>query len=206
MSDTQLLLFIMTSILVILSPGQDFVLVLSRSISQGSKAGIVTAAGVSTGLIGHTILASAGLGTILMASDVLFVFIKVIGGAYLFYLGLKLIVSKSSIAIADSEHKPMIKLFLEGAISNISNPKVTLFYFAFLPQFISSGVDNPTGYLIFLGVSFALLTFLIKAPMGYFAGLGSHWIQHRPTIIGLINRISGTVLIGFGARLIVEDR
>ncbi|MDJ0956857.1 MAG: LysE family translocator [Arenicellales bacterium] len=207
MNESQLVLFVLTSLVVILIPGQDMVLVMSRGITQGAKAGIVTAAGVSVGLLGHTILAALGLGALLMASELLFSILKYLGATYLVYLGVRLIFSRTNeFEITESNHMSFRKLFMEGSLSNISNPKVTIFYFAFLPQFISTDIHNPTFYLLALGVSFSILTFVVKAPIGFFAGMASVWVRSRPIVVKLINRVSGTVLIGLGAKLAFEQR
>lgn len=206
MNDLQLLLYVMTSLMVILSPGQDMVLVMSRGMAQGVRAGMVTAVGVSVGLLGHTFLAALGVGALLLASETIFTFVKVIGASYLIYLGIRLVVSKSSMENLKTTNKSYKKMFSEGAISNITNPKVTLFYFAFLPQFISSDISNPTEYLLILGAGFSLLTLLIKAPIGYFSGRVSSWVATRPAILQTINRVSGTVLIGLGIKLAFEER
>ena len=183
------------------------VLVMSRGITQGAKAGIVTAAGVSVGLLGHTILVALGLGALLMASELLFSILKYVGATYLVYLGVRLIFSRTNeFEIAESNHKSFRKLFMEGSLSNISNPKVTIFYFAFLPQFISTDIQNPTFYLLALGVSFSIFTFLVKAPIGFFAGIASVWVRSKPIVVKLINRVSGIVLIGLGAKLAFEQR
>jgi len=206
-TDTHIILFIITSLVVIITPGQDMVLVLSRGITQGSKAGVITAAGVSLGLLGHTLLTSLGLGAFLMASDIIFTVLKYIGALYLVYLGVQLITSKChKIEVKQLSNQSMKQIFTTGALSNISNPKVTIFYFAYLPQFISSNVNEPALYLFILGVSFALLTFLVKGPVGYLAGKFSVWITSRPTILKLIDRTSGTILIGLGVKLALEER
>lgn len=182
------------------------VLVMSRGITQGTRAGLITAAGVSIGLLGHTALTSLGVGTILMTSTTLFTMIKVVGACYLLYLGIRLMTGGSELNVSQCKAQSYRKMFAEGLISNISNPKITIFYFAFLPQFISAEIQNPAGYLLALGVSFSFLTLLIKAPIGYFAGIASQWIRTRPNVIQIINRISGTVLIGFGIKLAMEQR
>jgi len=207
MNESQIFFFVLTSLAVILIPGQDMVLVMSRGIAQGSKAGIVSALGVSIGLLGHTVLAAFGLGALLMASELIFTVLKYLGASYLVYLGIRLIFRQSSeFEIDKPTDKTFKKLFLEGSLSNMSNPKVTIFYFAFLPQFISADISHPTYYLLALGISFSLLTFLVKAPVGYFAGVASARIRSRPIVIKLINRISGTVLIGLGVKLAFEQR
>ncbi len=96
MTEAQILIFIVTSLVLIITPGQDMILVMSRSISQGWKAGVATAAGVSTGLLGHTLLAALGLGAILQASELLFTIMKIGGAAYLIYMGIRLILSSHS--------------------------------------------------------------------------------------------------------------
>ncbi len=204
MNETQLIMFLMTSLLIILAPGQDFVLVMSRSLSQGALAGVVTAAGVSCGLLGHTLLAAFGVGALLMASQSLFLVIKLLGAAYLIYLGIKLIRSRQTVDLQNTRPASRWSMFAQGAISNIANPKITIFYFAFLPQFISDSVANPTAYLLLLGVMFALLTLLIKAAIGCLIGSASGWLTKNKRVINLINRISGTVLIGFGVKLVME--
>ena len=207
MNESQIVFFVLTSLFVILIPGQDLVLVMSRGMTQGAKAGIATAAGVSTGLLGHTMLTAFGLGALLMSSEIFFALLKYVGAAYLSYLGLKLIFGPvQEFNLESVNSRPLGKLFVIGALSNISNPKITIFYFAFLPQFISSDVENPTLLLLALGIGFAALTFLVKAPIGYFAGVASVWIRTRPIVIKLINRISGAVLIGLGIKLAFEQQ
>ena len=141
-----------------------------------------------------------------MASGTLFTVIKTIGACYLLYLGIRLISGRSQLSDIQCETHSYRRMFAEGMISNISNPKITIFYFAFLPQFISAEAQNPTGYLLALGMSFSLLTLLVKVPLGYFAGMASRWISNRPAVIQAINRTSGTVLIGFGIKLAMEQR
>ena len=207
MTEAQMLAFVLTSLIVIITPGQDMILVMSRAISQGSKAGIVTAAGVSTGLLGHTLLAALGLGSLLMASQLLFAILKVVGAGYLVYLGVRLLLSRGSeLGLQETKPTRLGKLFTQGALSNLSNPRVTVFYFAFLPQFFSSDVSNPTQLLLLLGIVFAGLTFLVKGPVGYFAGSLSSWLRARPMVLGWLDRTSGLVLIGLGVKLAFERR
>jgi len=207
MNESQIVFYVLTSLFVILIPGQDLVLVMSRGMTQGAKAGIATAAGVSAGLLGHTMLTALGLGALLMSSEIFFTLLKYVGAVYLSYLGLKLIFSPvQDFKLESGDSRPLGKLFAIGALSNISNPKITIFYFAFLPQFISTDIESPTLLLLTLGFVFAALTFLVKAPIGYFAGVASVWIRSRPIVIKLINRISGTVLVGLGIKLAFEQR
>jgi threonine/homoserine/homoserine lactone efflux protein len=183
------------------------ILVMSRSVAQGVAAGVVTAAGVSVGLIGHTILATLGLGAILRTSEWLFVALKFVGAAYLLYLGVGLLRTKrGSLTVETGNGRSLSKLFFDGAFSNLSNSKVTIFFFAFLPQFISPGVQHPTLSVFMLGIVFAALTFFVKAPVGVFAGALSAWFRARPGVLTWIYRSSGAILVGLGVKLALDRR
>lgn len=207
MTETQIILFVVTSLLLIITPGQDMILVMSRSISQGSRAGVATAAGVCTGLVGHTILAAFGLGAVLRASETLFTIVKLIGAAYLFYLGISLLRTKSGeIELRSVAAAPLSVHFVQGALSNLSNPKVAIFYLAYLPQFVPAETLHPTPMLLGLGVAFSALTFLVKAPVGYGAGALSGWLRSRPSVQVWLDRICGGVLVAWSLRLAFERR
>lgn len=207
MTEPNLILFLVASLLVIITPGQDMILVMSRSLTQGSAAGVVTAAGVSTGLLVHTVLAALGLGAILQASELLFFTLKLCGAIYLIYLGVKLLRTHSAqLKVLAVSKKSLRRLFFQGALSNLSNPKIAVFYFAFLPQFISSGAQHPTNYLLGLGTAFAVLTFVVKGPMGFFAGYLSEWLLTRQSVLTWMHRTSGIILMGLGLRLAFERR
>ena len=201
------LLFAVASLVLIVTPGQDMILVMSRSIAQGSAAGVVTAAGVSVGLVGHTVLATLGLGAILRTSEWLFVALKLAGAAYLGYLGILLLRTKNQeLAVLAGAPRSLRRLFFDGALSNVSNPKIAVFYFAFLPQFVLPGAVHPTLSVFVLGLVFAGLTFLVKGPVGLGAGLLSGWLRSRPKALAWLYRTSGAVLIGLGVKLAFERR
>jgi threonine/homoserine/homoserine lactone efflux protein len=207
MSEVAWPLFITASLLLIITPGQDMILVMSRSIAQGAPAGVATAAGVSVGLVGHTILATLGLGAILRTSEMLFLGLKLVGAAYLVYMGIGLLRAKDTdLAVDAAPPRSLRRLFMAGALSNISNPKIAIFFFAFLPQFVLPGAARPTLTIFVLGLVFAALTFMIKGPVGLSAGLLSGWLRARPSVQRWIPRCSGVVLIGLGAKLAFERR
>lgn len=207
MTETMLIVFSVTSIVLIITPGQDMVLVMSRSISQGWKAGVTTAAGVSVGLLLHTFVAAFGLGAVLQSSEILFSAMKIIGAAYLAYLGIRLLLSRDhGLMLSGQPDISLQKMFFQGALSNISNPKIVIFYLAYLPQFIPLNAHHPTLLLLVLGTLFAILTFLVKGPIGCVAGLLSRWLRSHPAAIKLINQASGFILIGLGLRLLLEKK
>jgi threonine/homoserine/homoserine lactone efflux protein len=207
MIEASWLLFSLSSLLLIATPGQDMILVMSRSVAQGPKAGIITAAGVSVGLIGHTVLATLGLGAILRASELLFEVLKLVGAAYLIYLAVGLLGTRNAESLlgATSARSPS-RMFFDGAFSNISNPKIALFYFAFLPQFVVPQARNPTLTVLALGVLFATLTFAVKGPVALFAGALSGWLRSRPRALVWLYRSSGAILLGLGLRLAFARR
>ena len=207
MIEAHWLLFFVASVVVIATPGQDMILVMSRSITHGTRAGVATAAGVSVGLIGHTLLATLGLGALLQASEWIFTAIKLVGAAYLFYLGVQLLrVRSAELTATASTRESWPRLFLTGAASNISNPKIAVFYFAFIPQFIVPGAQRPTLTILVLGMLFAALTFLIKGPVAVFAGRLSGWFRSRPQALVGLYRFSGLVLLGLALRLALSRR
>ena len=199
--------FVITSLVLIITPGQDMILVMSRSVSQGRKAGIVTALGVSVGLVGHTLLITFGLGAILMASETLFTTIKFIGAGYLFYLGIMLLKNDNhKISMKKLKKISYRKIFLQGFLSNMTNPKIVIFYLSYLPQFVTPNGGKTAIQLFILGISFAIITFFVKGPVGYIAGSLSSYIQNRPSILSKIYKTSGIVFIGLGLKLAFEKR
>ena len=207
MLEASWLLFSVASLVLIATPGQEMILVMSRSIAQGPAAGVATAAGVSVGLVGHTVLATLGLGAILRTSEWLFIALKLVGAAYLIYLGIQLLRTRHvELALGPATARPMGRLFVDGALSNLSNPKIAIFYFAFLPQFVMPGATHPTLAIFVLGLLFALITFAVKVPIGVLAGLLSSWLRARPQVLLNLYRGSGFVLLGLGLRLALERR
>lgn len=207
MTDVSWLLFLAASLAVIVTPGQDMILVMSRGMAQGAAAGTMTAAGVSCGLLLHTVLATLGLGALLQASALLFTALKIAGALYLVWLGIRLLRDGAGrLDLAVVRGLPLPLVFRQGMLSNLSNPKIALFYFAFLPQFMPAAAAAPKLSVFAMGLAFAALTFLVKGPVGYFAGTLSGWLRGNPRAVGWIHRISGAALISLGIRLAFEPR
>jgi len=200
-------LFLTASVILIATPGQDLMLVMSRAVTQGAIAGVVTALGVTTGLLAHTVLAALGLGIILKTSEWLFMAMKLAGAAYLVYLGIQAWrTARDTLALTHASPRTAPRLFMDGALCNIANPKIAIFYLAFLPQFVSPAAAHPTAALLILGLSYALLTFVIKGPLALAAGRLSHWLRAHPAVLAWLHRASGTVLIALGVKLALERR
>ena len=204
----QLGVYVVASLALILTPGQDMLYVISRSLAQGRAAGLYSAIGVILGILVHTALAALGVGAILNASEALFLALKLVGAAYLVYLGLRLLLSRSHelpVGAAAGILRPA-SLVWQGLLSNVSNPKIVLFFFAFLPQFVDPASPHPTRDLVFLGVLYAALGLPVKAGVGLAAGSLSEAIRRRPRALAWVNRASGAILVGLGLRLAASER
>jgi threonine/homoserine/homoserine lactone efflux protein len=207
MTEAHWALFVAASLLLIATPGQDMILVMSRSVAHGVAAGVATAAGVSVGLVGHTVLATLGLGALLRTSEWLFVALKLIGAAYLVWLGVQQLRTRSTaLALSAGAPRSNARSFADGALSNLSNPKIAIFYFAFLPQFVPAQSARPALTVFTLGLAFAALTFVVKGPVALGAGLLSAWLRARPAVLAALHRASGVVLIALGIKLAFERR
>ncbi|MCJ0911174.1 LysE family translocator [Mammaliicoccus sciuri] len=195
-------LFLITVLIICITPGIDMMFILNRSISQGRDAGIYSALGVSVGAVVHTVLSGLGLSVILQTSVVLFTIIKIVGAVYLIYLGIQMFISKqSSISIKKTVYQSRRKLFVQGVITNVTNPKVALFFISFIPQFIS--VDNQYGPIPFLilGSIFAVMGAITSFIIAIFSS--SLTIKLRENIVAekIINKISGAVFVILGISL-----
>lgn len=195
-------LFLITVLIICMTPGIDMMFILNRSISQGRDAGIYSALGVSVGAVVHTILSGLGLSVILQTSVVLFTIIKIVGAVYLIYLGIQMFISKqSSISIKKTVYQSRRKLFVQGVITNVTNPKVALFFISFIPQFIS--VDNQYGPIPFLilGSIFAVMGAITSFIIAIFSSSLTTKLRENIVAEKIINKISGAVFVILGISL-----
>ncbi|GAA0741392.1 LysE family translocator [Ideonella azotifigens] len=205
MIEVNWLLFVGASLVLILTPGQDMILVMSRSVAQGAVAGLATATGVCSGLVVHTALAALGLGAVIRASAWLYLGLQIGGALYLAHLGLQLLrVPDQPLAMTSAAPQRPARMFLDGALSNVCNPKIAVFYLAFLPQFVAPGASHATASLFALGLAFALLALLVKGPIGLGAAALSGWLRAHPRSLVWLFRCSGVVLLGLGAQLMLQ--
>ena len=151
--------FLVAGILLNLTPGNDTIFILSKSVAQGKKAGIMSVLGIATGSLIHTTLAALGLSIIIARSLVVFTVIKYAGAAYLLYIGYKMITSRSKIDadISASVNKiNLLKIYRDAVMTNVLNPKVAMFFIAFLPQFIDPSYQNSIIPFMLLGITFTI--------------------------------------------------
>lgn len=196
-------LFIAISWILIITPGPDFIYVLTRGISNGKKAGMLSAIGVTLGILVHTIFAAFGLSIILKTSAFAFTIVKSFGAGYLVFIGIKTILSKKEFDVKKNLETKRDKIFIQGLISNVFNPKVALFFIAFLPQFvIIKGNESAAIQFLILGLIFAFFGFIFLSILGYFSGwIGQYLAGKNNMIAKRLQNISGAILIILGVRL-----
>ena len=208
MESTSIGLYIAASLALILTPGPDMLYVVSRSLAQGRWAGVCSAVGVIIGILVHTALAAFGVGALLVASEAWFLALKLVGAAYLVYLGIRLMLASVPERTRDGRtpRLPAFALLWQGILSNVSNPKIILFFLAFLPQFVDPASAHPTRDLVFLGVLYAALGLPVKVGVALAAGSLSERVLARPATLAWVNRASGGVLVALGLRLAATER
>ncbi len=162
--------FIVASCILIVAPGPDIIFLISQSVLKGSRAGICTALGLASGNLAHTFIAAIGISTLIINSPIAFSTIKIIGAGYLLYLAYDAIKSNSSLTPDNSNRPYDESLFLRGFLMNLLNPKVSLFFLAFLPQFITNQDENIIFQMVFLGITFTLLVIVIFGSIGFLTG------------------------------------
>jgi threonine/homoserine/homoserine lactone efflux protein len=200
-------LFFAASWMLIITPGPDMIYVITRGISQGRKAGMISAVGVTLGILVHTIFASFGLAIILRTSALAFIAVKFAGAGYLMYLGVKTLKDKSDFEFNMDKPKDGIrKIFVQGILSNVLNPKIALFFLAFLPQFVNPGQGSSSMQMVYFGLTFALFGIVFLVLLGYFSGGIGLWLSNKQNFTDKIRWFTGSVLIALGLRLAFMER
>jgi threonine/homoserine/homoserine lactone efflux protein len=209
--DASIVLFVVASLAVIVAPGPDNVYVLTRGVAQGREVALASAWGMCSGLLFHTTLAAVGLSAILAQSAVVFSVVKYAGAAYLVYLGVRALLSKEEF-VASAEEAPAARLrsfFFRGLTMNLLNPKVAVFFLAFLPQFASPSGATADGValrLLALGLIFALLSVVVFSAIALFSGVLGDRLSRDPRFATALRWLTGCVLVGLGVRLGLSGR
>jgi threonine/homoserine/homoserine lactone efflux protein len=208
MIDSQtLLLFITASSLLALAPGPDNLFVLTQSMSKGARPGIMVTLGLCTGLVFHTSAVALGVAAIFQTSIVAFNILKYIGAAYLLYLAYLSFKSSSKSNIkADKHNLSDLKLYKRGIIMNVTNPKVSIFFLAFLPQFTNPQNGNVTIQIFMLGAIFMLCALVIFSSIAILAGKLGNWFNRSKNAENILNKVAGTVFAGLAIKLALSER
>ena len=205
-------LFILAGWLLNLTPGPDVLFIVSSALRSGAKAGVVAAMGITAGCFVHIFAAALGVSALMAASSTAFTVLKWVGAAYLFYVGVKLVLSKAPPPvqlIADKQMQTsgeaLKNIFFRGFLTNVLNPKVALFFLAFVPQFIAPDASHPALTFVLLGVLFNVSALPIN--MGY--ALLAAWATRRMGAVQRamhwLDRLAGVMFVGFGVRLALTE-
>lgn len=201
-------LFLASGVLLNLTPGPDTVYILGRSIAHGRRAGVASALGISVGSIFHTCAVALGLSAFLATSAWAFTAVKLAGAAYLIFLGIRALLERNrelSVPGHFKEHGAAAA-FRQGILTNILNPKVALFFLAFLPQFIDSTTPSKTVPFLILGFTFVTTGTLWCLILAWFSSAFSARLRGNATVATLLNRIVGSLFIFLGLRLALAAR
>ena len=202
-----MLTFLLASALLTLAPGPDNLFVLTQSALHGRNTGIMITLGLCTGLIVHTTLVALGVAAIFMVSTTAFVALKLAGAAYLLYLAWQLL--RSSTISEERRKSPALsprQLYMRGILMNISNPKVAIFFLAFLPQFAKPEAGGMPLQLFTLGLGFIGVALVIFISIALVAGQLSGWLRASARAQATLNRAAALVFIGLALRLALSSR
>lgn len=201
------ILFVGVSWALIITPGPDMLYVITRGVTQGRKAGMLSAIGVICGILVHTTTAALGLTLILQTSALAFLIVKTLGAAYLIYLGIKAWREKSTFHLpASTSNVSSRRVFWQGVLSNVLNPKVAIFFLAFLPQFVDQGGHHIALQMVLLGLTFAFFGLCFLLMVGYSSGRIGSLLTRRPHYGQFVGRLAGGIMIGLGIRLALTER
>jgi threonine/homoserine/homoserine lactone efflux protein len=198
--------YIVAVLVVVIAPGPDNILAISRGLSQGWAAAAASSVGAGLGIMVHSVAATLGLALVLQTSPMAFWAVKLAGAAYLLWLGVKAIASRSLISFAAVDRQPLGRVFTSGLLSNVLNPKPGLFVVAFVPQFVSETRGSVHVQMLVYGAVFALLTALIFTLLGGFSARLSGWLARRPRALLATNVGAGLTFIAAGLSILALDR
>ena len=199
--------FLLTSIVVILLPGTGVLYTLAVGLGQGMKASIVAAFGCTLGIVPHVLASIVGLAAVLHTSAVAFQVVKYLGVAYLFYMAWSILREGGALEVSEERTETAARrIILSGILLNVLNPKLSLFFLAFLPQFVPAGMQNPTPMLLGLALTFMLLTFVVFVGYGACASSARDYVISRPTVLVWLRRSFAGTFGLLGVRLALSER
>lgn len=199
---TKFALFIGISWALIIAPGPDMLFVITRGMTHGRKAGIVSAVGVISGILVHTMAAAFGITLVFQTSAFAFLIVKYLGATYLIYLGIKAWRDRSIFSLQTPTSGASSRaIFWQGVLSNVLNPKIGIFFLAFLPQFVDQGRSQVPLQMMILGLTFACFGLCFLLVVGYSAGAIGGWLTRRPNYARFAQRLAGGILIALGVQL-----
>ena len=202
-----LALFFAASVALGVAPGPDNIFVLTQSALHGRLAGVLVTLGLCTGLIGHTAAVALGVAAVFQTSALAFTALKLVGAAYLVYLAWGAFrAGATELSTADAPTLVGRQLYVRGVIMNITNPKVAVFFLAFLPQFADPAAGSLTVQMLLFGLVFIVATLLVFGAVAWTAGFLGEWLRGSARAQVVMNRVAGTVFLALAVRLAVSER
>lgn len=201
------LLFVLASVVLCVAPGPDMIFILTRTLAQGRKAGVMAAVGINMGAYVHLIAAVLGLSAILATSAVAFSVIKWLGAAYLVFIGIQVLRNKQNVALTHEsglKKQSNFRILWQGFLSDVLNPKVAIFFLAFLPQFVNPQSGHPTLQIVVLGITTNVVAIAINLTLVYFSGALTAKLHSNQKISEWLNKTMGVIFITLGFKLASE--
>lgn len=199
--------FFLASTLLAIAPGPDNVFVLTQSALHGKLSGLVVVFGLCTGLLVHTAAVTFGIAVIFQASTLAFTLLKIIGAGYLVYLALQIVrATPEQIRMQSDQQKCLGTLYRRGIIMNVTNPKVSIFFLAFLPQFADPGRGPISLQMVALGGIFITATILVFGAMALIGGALGEWLNRSERAQRVMNWTAGTIFVGLALKLVTAER
>jgi threonine/homoserine/homoserine lactone efflux protein len=203
---SSLSIFVVASLVLLLTPGPAVLYIVTRSIDQGRRAGLVSMLGVHVGTLAHVAAAAAGLSAVLAASATAFGAVKYLGAAYLIYLGIRRLLDRTAGHVTSGRRgRPLRRAFLDGVVVNVLNPKTALFFLAFLPQFADVSRGSVGVQILCLGLLFVMLGVLTDGLYAVSAGAAAQWLRGSHGLLASERWISGSIYIGLGVAAAVSS-
>lgn len=201
-----LTLFMLAALALNLTPGPDMLYVAARGASEGRAAGIASALGIGVGTLVHVVAVALGLSALLAAVPVAYTVVRLGGGAYLIWLGIRAWRSREPLGSAHVEPAPLGAVFRQGVVTNVLNPKVALFFLAFLPQFVDPSRGSPAAQIVALGLMFDTSGTLVNLAVALGASRAATSLRRAGRAGTIVHRVTGTLFIALGLRLAVVSR
>ena len=199
--------FLVTSLIVVVSPGTGVLVTLAAGLSRGPRASVVAAFGCTLGIVPHMVAAVMGLAALLHTSALAFQTMKYLGVAYLLWMAWSALKERGALAVSnEADTRSDVQVVISAILVNILNPKLSIFFFAFLPQFISAGEPQPLARMIELSAVFMLLTFAVFVGYGLFAASVRTQVISRPRVLTWMRRAFAGAFAALGAKLAVAER
>jgi len=206
---TDFWIFVVAGITLNLIPGPDSLYIIGRSATQGFRAGSSASLGIGAGTLIHILAAALGLSAILSTSVMAFTIIKIIGCLYLFYIGFSMLLSKrakTTSMLPVQQNMSLGKIFYQGFLTNALNPKVALFFLAFVPQFISHDAPNKALAFIILGLVFNINGMVLCHLLAWFSSSLGTKLKNNKLITNILKKLAGSLFIGFGVKLALSNQ